>query len=99
MSPTIANRQVRLAYFLLEFCIDVNFDRMSYQSSQPQVVIGPYKEQAADPDSYNRKLEAEGSADIPRATVSISLQNGQANYISIAYVSSFRLVSELSAHL
>ncbi len=52
------------------------------QASNAEVITekiaSPYKEQSADPHSYNRKLEEEGSADVPKAKVYTTSPNPQA---------------------
>lgn len=41
----------------------------AYLPPSVEIVVGPYKEQATDPNAYDRKLEEEGFGDVPGVTV------------------------------
>ncbi|KAM0813230.1 putative TauD/TfdA-like domain-containing protein [Seiridium cardinale] len=48
--------------------IDQTDHQEAHQPSKAEAFLGIYKEQANDPNAYNRKLEEEGSEDVPKAT-------------------------------
>ncbi|KAM0324591.1 hypothetical protein ACHAQA_007978 [Verticillium albo-atrum] len=50
----------------------------AYMPPSVEIVVGPYKEQATDPNAYNRKLEEEGTCDAPGVTPFTHVEPGLA---------------------